>query len=121
MKQRHGCLTAWLVLMIIVNALVGVIYMLAIVAGDASALGDVPGWVLPVLSVGSVLNVVFAVALLRWKMWGFVGFAAMAGLVFVVNLAAGQGVGASLMGLVGIAVLYGVLRIGDTPGWDQLD
>jgi hypothetical protein len=116
-KQRHGCLTAWLVLMLIGNAgLVG--FLLAI----AAIKQRIPtGWAFPVSAVIGVMNVVFVVAIFRWKKWGFVGLVLTSILAFVLNLMFGFGIGRSLLGLMGPAILYGVLQLGkERKGWTQL-
>jgi hypothetical protein len=57
-----------------------------------------------------------------WKKWAFYGFAVTTVLALGVNLSVGLGIGRSLIGLVGIAVLYGVLQIGEQKkGWNQLE
>jgi hypothetical protein len=120
-KQRHGCLLAWLILMIIGNSLVALLYLLA---GGLikQVMPNIPDWSLPVLGLLCIVNVVCAVALLKWKKWGFYGVAGTSAAAFVINLALGQGIIQSLLGLLGIAILYGVLQIGkDNVGWTQLE
>jgi hypothetical protein len=119
-KSRHGCATAWLIFMIIANAAVMLLYL---VSGNQikQNLPNSPDWVLPVLIGLGALNVVFAVFLLAWKKWAFYGFAANSILILFVNLAAGLGA-QSVSGLVGIAILYGVLQIGgERSTWNQLE
>ena len=119
-KKRHGCLTAWLVLMIIVNSLAALIYLF----GRAliyQSVPNLPGWAFPVLFVGLLFNVACAIALLKWKKWGFWGFSASAVLALILNLSFGMGV-SSIGGLIGVAILYGVLHIGgENKGWPQLE
>ena len=68
------------------------------------------------------MNLVFAIALLRWKEWGFWGFVATSVVIFFVNLSFGFSLGRALLGLLGVANLYGVLHIGkERQGWSQLD
>ena len=117
-KNRHGCLTAWLILMIVVNSVVAFIYLLGS-AAIGESLPNMPEWAFPVLIVMSLFNLVCAIALLRWKKWGFCASSAVA---LVVNLSIGTGIGTSLSGLVGVLLLYGVLNIGsENKGWPQLD
>jgi hypothetical protein len=79
-------------------------------------------WAFLLLMVAGIVNVVCAVALLRWKKWGFWGFIASSIAVLVVNLSVGLGVASVFGGVVGIAVLYGVLQIGkEKNGWSQLE
>lgn len=120
-KSRHGCLTAYLILMLIANAGTALIYLLA---GDMvlQAFPDAPGWTIPVLVFVTSFNFVCAIALFKWKKWGFWGFCVSAVAALGINLAIGLGPGSSIGGLVGVAILYGVLHIGDNnKGWSQLD
>jgi len=107
--------------MIIANSATALIYLL----GSETirrAVPTIPGWTFPVLIAGAILNLVFAVALLKWKKWEFWGFVVSGVAVFFINVAAGLRVGSALAGLLGVAVLYGVLHIGGaTKGWPQLD
>jgi hypothetical protein len=120
-KNRHGCLLAYLIFLIVVFASV-VIYYIAAASFVNSTLG-LRGWTLPVLIILGLLDIVCAVALLRWKKWGFWGFCALAVITLIVNISSGSGIATSLTGLIGIAVMYGVLNIGDkdNKGWPQLD
>src|SRR5688500_20341036 len=71
-KTRHGCLTAWLILMILANALTAVTTPL-FAASIRQAIPGFPEWVVWPIVLLAVLNVVFAVALFKWKKWGFLG------------------------------------------------
>jgi hypothetical protein len=120
-KQRHGCLTAWLVLMIVANAAAALLYLLA-GAAIRQKVPNIPDWALPTLIVVGVVNVVCAVALFRWKKWGFYGFLATSVIAFAINLVLGLGIIRAVFGFVGVAILYGVLQIGkENKGWPQLD
>jgi len=57
------------------------------------ALPQAPAWMFPVLAMGGILNVVFAVALFQWKKWGFYGFVATAAIALAINLSMGLGIG----------------------------
>lgn len=116
---RHGCLTAYLVFGIVVNSL-GVIGNLMASFGNSWANPGLPLWVFWVSMVFGVFNIACMVALLKWKKWGFWGFVASACLVLPINLMAGTGLH-SVIGVIGIAFLYGVLQIGKhNKGWPQL-
>ena len=121
MKQRHGCLTAWLILVIIVNTLGSLVYFFdsSVVA---STLPSSKTWAIPVIAALGVANVAFAIALFQWKRWGFYGLVLSTLIGFVVNITIGTSVVEALVNLVGLAILYGVLQIGDTnKGWPQLE
>jgi hypothetical protein len=120
-KQRHGCLTAYLVVMIVASSLSTLSYFLA---GDflRQTYPNAPAWALPFLGILGVLVVVCAVALLKWKKWGFFLWVGLAIIAFFVNLIVGLGLFQSVFGLLGIAILYGVLQIGkENKGWPQLE
>lgn len=120
-KKRHGCLTAWLGLMIVVNALTALAYLLGS-SMMRQAMPNAPAWAFPVLIVFAVINVVCAVALFQWKKWGFWGVCVSSAAGLVVNLSIGLSIGSVVLGLVGVAILYGILQIGgDNKGWPQLE
>ncbi len=121
-KQRHGCLTAWLILMIVANSATALMYLLGSQA-IKQTYPDAPGWAFPVLIVFAIFNLVCAIALFKWKKWGFWGFCVSSIVALVVNLSIGLGIGTSAGGLIGVALLYGILHIGkeNNKGWPQLD
>ena len=120
-KHRHGCLTAYLVFMIIANSATALLYLFGSEAIRRNA-PNMPGWAFPVLIVAGIFNLICAVALWRWKKWGFWGFVVSALVAFAVNLSIGVEPGFALLGLVGLGILYGVLHIGsEDKGWPQLE
>jgi hypothetical protein len=98
--------------MIVINSVAVLIYLFGWETLE-DTIPFLPKWALPVLSICAILNVVFAIALLRWKRWGFIGFVATAILTFVVNVNIRVSFFQALLGLIGVAVLYAVLQIGD--------
>jgi hypothetical protein len=120
-KQRHGCLTAWLVMMIIANALTAVATPL-LSGFIQKTLPNYPTWTIWPLTLIGVLNIAFVIALFNWKMWGFHGFASVAVITFSINIYSGIGIGSAFVGFLGVVLLYGVLQIGgDKKGWPQLE
>ena len=106
--------------MIVVNALtaVGTPFSMSRLA----QVGLHPSLLLTVVLVLCALaNIACAVALLRFMKWGFYGFVVTAVIALFVNLAIGLGVGQVAFGLVGVAILYGVLNIGGPEkAWPRL-
>jgi hypothetical protein len=87
-RKRGGCLTAFLVVMMIVNPIVAVLYF----AGGSmirQGLPDAPPWAIPVLGAFCLVNAACAVALFMWKRWGFYGFVISAVVALVVNIVVG--------------------------------
>ena len=121
-KQRHGCVTAWLVIMIALNSLLAIIYLFA---SDfiTNNLPNVSKTMIVLLGVFCAANVIFAVMLLKWKKFGFWGFVVSSVVVLIINLSIGMGIGQSVGGLVGVAILYGILQIkkDNVTVWENLD
>jgi hypothetical protein len=116
-KKRHGCLTTWLIIIIIANIIVTFLN-----AGLLSVTEKVPGWAIPVYAIIGVFNVVCAIALFMWKKWGFYGFCASAIVAIIANIAMGVNPFSAISSVIGIAILYGVLNIGkENKGWTQLE
>ncbi|BAZ15426.1 hypothetical protein NIES4071_72980 [Calothrix sp. NIES-4071] len=128
-RQRHGCLTAWLIFAIISNSLGALanLYISANFNNFSSVfaqqnISNISSGSLIGLAVLSIFNIVCAVALLRWKKWGFYGLLATSVVAFILNLSFGINLVQSLLGFVGIAILYGVLNMGgENKAWHQLD
>ena len=121
-KQRHGCVTAWLIIMIILNSFIAIMYLLFGHVIAQNLPHDVSTPLIMLLGLAGLGNVVFAVMLLKWKKLGFYGFVVSSLIIFIINLSIGLGILQSLLGLIGIAVLYGVLQIkgGDRAAWNNL-
>jgi hypothetical protein len=111
-KQRHGCLTAYLIFAIIVNSAAALYYIFEGLA--VFIIGAI-------FIIVVIFNIVCFIALFKWKKWGFWGFVVSAIVALCLNFYIGFGP-VSFFGLIGIAVLYGVLQIGkENKGWPQLD
>jgi hypothetical protein len=108
---RHGCLLTYLIFMIVVNSIIVVTYGAMAIRAMPTPANIFPGLVY-IMGLAGILNIVFAVALLAWKKWGFYGFCASAAIIFVINLVIGINPIMAFVGLIGPAILYGVLQIG---------
>ena len=123
-KQRHGCLTAYLVVMLIANFGVIISYLVIKNApqGYAAGVPPIPDWAFVTLLTLGAGNIICVVALLRWKIWGFWGFAGLALVTLLVNLQLGFSFAEVFSDLAAIVFLYLVLNIGgDNKGWPQLE
>ena len=120
-KKRHGCLTTWLVLTIIFNVIFTVLLLAG--AGVSKSSRGSHTWAIPALVLLLIFEIVCTLALFSWKKWGFWGFCAVNIIGIVVDIGLGISIVWPLVAvLVSIAVLYGVLNIGqDNKGWPQLD
>ncbi|MBZ0315007.1 MAG: hypothetical protein K8L91_01220 [Anaerolineae bacterium] len=114
-RKRGGCLTAMLLLMMVVNPLIGIYYL---TAGDAvkDAVPDLPDWALPVLIVLSFVNFICAIGIWMWKKIGFYGFVGTSIVAAIINLIS-IGPGQAFFGLIGLGILGFLVR----PIWDDLE
>lgn len=67
-KKRHGCLTAYLILVIIANSALALVCLLAsdTIRGNLRSSSE---WVVPVLIPLALVNLVCAIGLFQWKEW----------------------------------------------------
>jgi hypothetical protein len=118
--QRHGCLTAYLVFMLIVNILTALSYF---IVGDKlmTHYSSAPSGIQYVFGVVCIINVVIVLALFWWKKWAFYAFCVIAAIVFGINLYIGINPIGAILGLTGPLILYGVFQIGgERKGWKYL-
>ena len=122
-KQRHGCVTAWLILMIIANSITAISYLFMGDTISQNLPNAIPQPMMLGLAFLGIANLVFAIMLFQWKKWAFWGFVGTSILALAINLSIGLSVGASLFGLLGIAVLYGILQIkkDGVTAWENLE
>lgn len=123
LKERHGCVTAWLYLLIVANSVTSLTYLFM---GDfiiQNLESDMGKSTILLLAVLGIFNVSFAVMLLRWRKVGFWGFTLTSFVAFGINVSMGIGIGQSILGLLSIGILYGILQFKkyDTPAWTYLD
>ncbi len=118
-QERLGCLTLWLWLIIILNIVGAALTALAPSLIDIPAL---PGWYLPVSLVATVLVVISAAALLRWKVWGFWGLVTMEGISVLISIAESGNYLSIFGAILGVGILVVLLNMGgEKKAWNQLE
>jgi hypothetical protein len=118
--KRHGCLTAYLVFMLIINTLTALSYF---IMGDKlmAHYPSAPSGIQYVFGFGGIVNVVIVLALFWWKKWAFYTFCVLAVVYFGINLYIGISPVGAILGLIGPLILYGVFQIGgERKGWKYL-
>lgn len=147
-RKRHGCLTAWLVLLIIASSLTILLYSMYLFGSGMFVrilqnpeyisqipenqllqlrnLLNTPIWVFIVFIISSVFNIVCAIALFMWKKWGFWGYCTSTVLVLALNLIYFRsGILTTIISITSsilfVLILFGMLHIGGkNKGWPQL-
>ncbi|WP_426671479.1 hypothetical protein ACPPVU_09595 [Mucilaginibacter sp. McL0603] len=107
--ERHGCVTAWLIVMLIINSICTLIYFFASNLMEKRL--KVSFVTIAAIVIIGVLNSVFSVMLLYWKKAGFYGFFATTIISFIINFCIKLPLIPTILGLCGIAILYGILHI----------
>jgi len=114
-KQRHGCLTAWLIIAAIINSVLAVMYL----AAD-DMFRYISSSVRLFESFICALGVLFLILVFKWKRIGFWGVVVVVVAGIITSLSLGGGV-QSFTGLVGLMILYSVLHIkkDGVSGWEN--
>lgn len=122
-KQRHGFVTAWLVLMIIANSMTAINNLFASLMITDNFPSNVPTQMIIILGIIGIANIVFSVLLFKWKKLGFWGFIITSIGSLIINLSTGLDIVQSFFGMVGIALIYGVLQIkkDGISAWENLE
>lgn len=109
--------------MIVVNSITALTYLLAGNTVSATFPGGISSMTLILLALLSIGNVICSVLLFQWHKIGFWGFLATSLIALGVNLSIDVGIIQSLLGLLGIIILYAVLQIqkNNIPAWNNLD
>jgi hypothetical protein len=118
-KSRHGCLTAYLVVLIVGNAISLIVYLL----GGLAPANDRPAWLLAFYSVIAGFDIVCAIAIFMWKKWGVYGLCGVTFAGLVISIIQGELLIISLINLIiSLGLLFWVLNIGgENKSWPQLE
>src|SRR5512133_1840059 len=92
-KQRHGCVTAWLILMIVANSLSAGLYLFAREMLTKSLPGEVSTPMIILLGICAIGNIIFSVMLFQWMKLGFWGFVVTTAAALIINMSIGLSVG----------------------------
>jgi hypothetical protein len=118
-KKRHGCLTAYLVVII---AGISISMIISLLQGLAPA-NTRPVWEIALFTVFNFFVIICAVAIFMWKKWGVWGLCAVQVLSFIISIVQRQLIIISVINLVfSLGLLFLVLNIGgENKGWPQLE
>lgn len=108
-RERGGCLTAWLVVVLITNALIA-FYYLTSTSAMQQVYPTISSGVFLLLAVIGAVNVASAIGLWTWHKWGFYLFVATSIITLVINIGIGLPILSSLAGLIGVGILWYLLH-----------
>ena len=134
LKKRHGCLTAWLVVLIILNTFSILSSVITYFFFDPEMFQmpgmpaiDLPTWLIAAGALYAVICLIFTIALFMWRKWAFWGYIGVNMLYIAIIMLAGRPFLEIIYGLISsvivIVILFGVLQIGgdENKGWKQLE
>ncbi|MAS32480.1 MAG: hypothetical protein CL610_00650 [Anaerolineaceae bacterium] len=115
---RGRALTVWLILMALTNA--WAIYRYIVILEDFISHSDpqftvILQWALPLMAIVALINIVGVIFLWRWRRLGFYVLVATTTITLTVNLMLNVPVATSILGLVGLLILWALLR----PRWQH--
>jgi uncharacterized protein YacL len=119
--ERHGCVTTWLIFILIVNSIIALFY--SFTANKISQNLNTSVLAIMGLVILCAINVVCSAMLLTWKKIGFYGFVITTILAFILNLNIGISLTRSIIGLLGFTLLYAILQIkkDGVSAWNYLN
>lgn len=122
-KQRHGCLTAWLIYLIIAYS----IGSLGLFFGSERIYKRLPyltseNSLLIVASIG-LFNVAFSFFLLKWIKLGFWGLLLTNIILLIIQINGSDNLIYPIVTVIYLLILYGLLKLkkNDVSGWDNLE
>ncbi|MFO0796565.1 MAG: hypothetical protein U0804_03750 [Gemmataceae bacterium] len=123
-SQPHGCVTLFLVWVVVANVLATLLIGVSAVVSDGWVRDSTPGyesWMAVPFLVLALVNIRCAFSLFRQRMWGFVGMWVVGFAGAALNLYAGMKPAQVVLGFVGLVVLYWLLQLGgEKSTWSRL-
>lgn len=119
-KQRHGCVNAWLWLVIAVNLVTCGYYAIKMFSMEYNTLV----WGFGLISILALGNVLGAILLMRWNKYGFYLFIACTIINAIINAGIlSLGAISGIQGLVAILIWWGILHIkkDGVPAWKLMN
>jgi hypothetical protein len=122
-KQRHGCLTAWLIYLIIAYSFSTIFYFFK--TDEISTVLEYKISENMILLRGSlgILGVIFAIMLFKWVKLGFWGILIISILLFAIQLINEDNIMSPFFILLCLIILYALLQLkkSNVSGWDNLE
>lgn len=122
-KQRHGCLTAWLIYLMLSYSLVslGLFFNSDSIVQKFQYIKS-ENLLLIVASI-AILNVLFIFMLLKWFKLGFWGLLSTSTLLFIIQIMNSNNILTPIITAIVMLIMYGLLKLKkrNVSGWDNLE
>lgn len=118
-RKLGGCLTAFLIFMLVLSPLYAIVGLILPSAVTSQYLTKWPQWAIYVMGLLGLVNFVSAIAIWKWKKWGVFGCGFAAVLFFVLSVMRGavSVFGAFFGLLISLAILVRLVR----PVWQKME
>ena len=116
--KRGGCLTAFLIFMLVVSPLYVLTALIPMSEQTRELLPNWPQWAVLTMGLLGLANFVFALAAWKWKKWGVYGLAVAAVAFFA--LGATRGALQIYSAVFGIAISMAILTRLVRPVWQRM-
>jgi uncharacterized membrane protein len=120
-KEHHGCVTAWLILLIVGNSIAALLILISVFFKNRYSNISMPVQI--IMALLAIANIVFVLQLFRWKKIGFTGYTATTVIAIVIHLFVGDSsITQLIFGVLSIAILYAILQIkkNEKSAWEEL-
>lgn len=117
-KKRGGCLTAFLIFMLVVSPLYVLIALIPTSGSTTDYLSNWPQWAIYGMGVIGLLSFVSAFAAWKWRKWGVIGLGVAAVAFFALSY--GRGAVNILTAIVGITICLAILVRVVRPDLDKM-
>ena len=122
-KQRHGCLTAWLIYLMIASAIISYVFFFKNNDEMEKLQQKFSENIIFVIGSIGILNILFCYLILKWVKLGFWGLIVTNSIMMIIHIMNGSDLMRPVLGLSCIIVLYALLQIKkkNVSGWDNLN
>ena len=118
-KKRHGCLTAWLIYLIIANSIVSFVFFFNT---DNVPKNTTENMVLLIASIG-FLNLGFCILIFNWVKLGFWGIVTTNLILLIIQIVNDHEISHSIFDIICLTILFGLLHLkkNKVSGWKNLE
>lgn len=122
-KERHGCLTAWLIYLIISSAIISYVCFFKTIVLFQNLPEEYSENVSLIVGSVGILNIFFCYLLFKWIKLGFWGLIATNFIMIIIQLMNGSDLIRPTLGVSCIIMLYFILqrKKNNISGWDNLE
>lgn len=122
-KQRHGCLTAWLIYLMITSAIISFVFFFKSNEELEKVQQNFSENIILIIGSIGILNILFCYLLLKCVKLGFWGLITTNCIMVIIHLMIGSDLIRPTLGLSCVIVLYALLQLKkkNVSGWDNLE